>query len=112
MGYSKLGKSSSQRRALLRGLTTALLEHEKIVTTETRAKEVRSIAEKMISLGKRETLHARRQAAAFILEPAMVQKLFDVLGPRYAHRSGGYTRMLKKGYRRGDAAPIVVLELV
>lgn len=112
MGYSKLGKSSSQRRALLRGLTTSLLEHERIVTTETRAKEVRSIAEKMITLGKRETLHARRQAAAFILQPATVQKLFSVLGPRYAHRSGGYTRMIKKGYRRGDAAPIVVLELV
>ncbi len=112
MGYAKLGRPSSQRRALLRGLVTALLAHEKIKTTEARAREVSSLAEKMITLGKQESLHARRQALAFITDETVVKKLFDTLAPRYAHRAGGYTRMVKLENRQGDAAPIVLIELV
>ncbi|MGY3748562.1 50S ribosomal protein L17 [Vagococcus acidifermentans] len=128
MSYRKLGRTSSQRKAMLRDLTTDLIINERIVTTEARAKEVRSTAEKMITLGKRGDLHARRQAAAFvrneylearldesgenIIEQTALQKLFDDIAPRYADRQGGYTRILKKGQRRGDAAPMVILELV
>ncbi|HAI21853.1 MAG TPA: 50S ribosomal protein L17 [Clostridiales bacterium UBA8153] len=112
MGYAKLGRPTSHRLAMLRGLVTALLANESIVTTAVRAKETRSLAEQMITLGKRESLHARRQALAFITDEDVVKKLFDTIGPRYAHRSGGYTRMVKLGNRRGDAAPIVRLELI
>lgn len=112
MGYSKLGRPSSQRRAMLRGLVTALLANERIETTEVRARETRSLAEKMITLGKQESLHARRQALAFITDESVVKKLFETIGPRYAHRPGGYTRMVKLGNRRGDAAPMVILELI
>jgi len=128
VSYRKLGRTSSQRKAMLRDLTTDLIINERIVTTEARAKEVRSTAEKMITLGKRGDLHARRQAAAFvrneylearldesgenIIEQTALQKLFDDIAPRYADRQGGYTRILKKGQRRGDAAPMVILELV
>ena len=126
MSYRKLGRTSSQRKAMLRDLTTDLLINERIVTTEARAKEVRSTAEKMITLGKRGDLHARRQAAAFVrnevasvceenedivIESAL-QKLFNDIAPRYAERQGGYTRILKTEPRRGDGAPMVVLELV
>jgi len=126
MGYRKLGRSSSQRKALLRDLTSDLIINERIVTTEARAKEVRSVADKMITLGKRGDLHARRQAASFVrnelavvqetedevIVQTVLQKLFDDLAPRFAERNGGYTRILKMGPRRGDAAPMVVLEFV
>ncbi|UUV98456.1 50S ribosomal protein L17 [Vagococcus luciliae] len=128
MSYRKLGRTSSQRKAMLRDLTTDLIINERIETTEARAKEIRSTTEKMITLGKRGDLHARRQAAAFvrneylddrldekeetIIEESALQKLFNDLGPRYADRQGGYTRILKKGQRRGDAAPMVIIELV
>ncbi|MGX7232014.1 50S ribosomal protein L17 [Enterococcus italicus] len=126
MSYRKLGRTSSQRKAMLRDLTTDLIINERIVTTEARAKEVRSTTEKMITLGKRGDLHARRQAAAFVrnevanvreeneevvIESAL-QKLFSDIAPRYADRQGGYTRILKTEPRRGDAAKMVVLELV
>ena len=114
MSYRKLGRTSSQRKAMLRDLTTDLLINERIVTTEARAKEVRSTAEKMITLGKRGDLHARRQAAAFVRnEVASVrEENEDDIAPRYAERQGGYTRILKTEPRRGDGAPMVVLELV
>ncbi|MGB9791935.1 MAG: 50S ribosomal protein L17 [Thermacetogeniaceae bacterium] len=110
--YRKLGFRSDHRRMMLRNLVTSLLRHERIETTEARAKEVRSIAEKMITLGKRGDLHARRQALAYLLDESVVKKLFDETAPRYKDRSGGYTRMVRLGYRRGDGAPMVLLELV
>lgn len=126
MGYRKLGRTSSQRKAMLRDLTTDLIINERIVTTEARAKEIRSTTEKMITLGKRGDLHARRQAATFvrnevasvreeneaIVVESALQKLFNDLAPRYAERQGGYTRILKTEPRRGDAAPMVVIEFV
>ncbi|BBM19689.1 MULTISPECIES: 50S ribosomal protein L17 [Enterococcus] len=126
MSYRKLGRTSSQRKAMLRDLTTDLIINERIVTTEARAKEVRSTAEKMITLGKRGDLHARRQAASFvrnevaevreeneeIVVESALQKLFNDIAPRYAERQGGYTRILKTEPRRGDNAPMVVIELV
>ena len=120
MGYRKLGRTSSQRKALLRDLATDLIVHERIETTEAKAKELRSVVEKMITLGKRGDLHARRQAAAFIRNEVAdaesgqdaLQKLFSDIAPRYAERQGGYTRIMKIGPRRGDAAPMVIIELV
>ena len=128
MAYRKLGRTSSQRKAMLRDLTTDLLINESIVTTEARAKEIRKTVEKMITLGKRGDLHARRQAAAFVRNEiasenfdeatekyssqTALQKLFDEIAPRYAERNGGYTRILKTEPRRGDAAPMVIIELV
>ena len=111
-GYRKLGLPTDQRRAMLRNLVTSLLKHGKIETTVTRAKETRSIAEKMITLGKRGDLHARRQALAFIQEELVVKNLFDNVAHKYAERNGGYTRMYKKGRRRGGGAEVVILELV
>ncbi|SFC82191.1 50S ribosomal protein L17 [Clostridium uliginosum] len=111
-GYRKLGLPTDQRRAMLRNLVTSLLKHGKIETTVTRAKETRSIAEKMITLGKRGDLHARRQVLAFVQEELVVKNLFDNVAPKYAERNGGYTRIYKKGPRRGDGAEIVILELV
>ena len=111
-GYRKLGLPTDQRKAMLRNLVTSLLKHGKIETTETRAKETRSIAEKMITLGKRGDLHARRQVLAYVQEELVVKNLFDNVAPKYAERNGGYTRMIRKGPRRGDGAEIVVLELV
>lgn len=110
--YRKLGFRSDHRRLMLRNMVTSLLKDERIETTETRAKEVKSIAEKMISLGKRGDLHARRQAMAYLLDETVVKKLFDETAPRYKERSGGYTRLMKLGYRRGDGAPMALLELV
>ena len=111
-GYRKLGRPTDQRRAMLRSLVTSFLKHGKIETTETRAKEARSIAEKMITLAKRGDLHARRQVLSYVLEEAVVKTLFEEIAPKYADRNGGYTRMIKKGPRRGDGAEVVILELV
>ena len=110
--YRKLGRPTDQRRAMLRSLVTSFLKHGKIETTETRAKETKRLAEKMITLAKRGDLHARRQVLAFVHEEEVVQNLFDNVAPKYAERNGGYTRMYKKGPRRGDGAEVVILELV
>lgn len=112
MGYRKLGVTTGHRKALLRNLVTSLFKEEKITTTEPRAKEVRSIAERMVTLAKKGDLPARRQALRYIYDEEVVQKLFNNIGPRYTGRSGGYTRILKVGQRRGDAAEMVILELV
>lgn len=110
--HRKLNKTSSHRKAMFRNMVTSLIEHEQIVTTLPKAKELRAIADKVITLGKRGDLHARRQAAAKMKSETQLKKLFDVIGPRYADRHGGYTRVLKAGYRRGDNAPMAVIELV
>ncbi|MCR4398502.1 MAG: 50S ribosomal protein L17 [Firmicutes bacterium] len=112
MSYSKLGRTTAERRALLRSLVTALLAKEKIITTEAKAYEVKRLADKMITLSKKGTLHARRQTAAFLLDEDVVKKLFDTVSARYAHRAGGYTRILKIGPRKGDSAPMAMIELV
>lgn len=108
----KFGRKTGPRKALFRGLVTALIANEKIETTEVKAKEIRSLAEKMITLAKQGDLAARRQAAAVIAEPEVLKKLFDTIAGRYTSRQGGYTRILKIGPRRGDAAPMVILELL
>lgn len=112
MGYRKLGVKSAHRKAMLRNLVTSFLREERIETTEARAKELRSVAEKMITLGKKGDLHSRRMALAYIRDEDVVTKLFAEIAPRYADRQGGYTRIIKKGYRRGDAAEIVIIQLV
>ncbi|MCD2255351.1 50S ribosomal protein L17 [Lactobacillus sp. CC-MHH1034] len=126
MGYRKLGRNSSQRKALLRDLTTDLIINERIETTETRAKEIRKSVEKMITLGKRGDLHARRLAASFVRDEvadireeedsvivqSALQKLFSDIAPRYTDRQGGYTRILKTQPRRGDGAPMAIIEFV
>ncbi|HHV14990.1 MAG TPA: 50S ribosomal protein L17 [Gelria sp.] len=112
MAYRKLGLRGDHRRSVLRNSVTSLLDKEKIVTTETRAKEIRRMTDKMITLGKRGDLHARRQAMSFLNSEAVVYKLFNDLAPRYEERQGGYTRIIKMGNRRGDGAPMAVLELV
>jgi large subunit ribosomal protein L17 len=108
----KLGVTTSQRKARLRNMVTSLLTAERIVTTDTRAKELRSIAEKMITLGKRGDLHARRLAASYIRDRKVTKKLFDEISPRYGERTGGYTRIVKLGNRQGDNAPVSVIELI
>ncbi len=108
----KLGRTPAHRRALFRNLVTALLEHESVRTTDAKAKELRRWADRMITLGKRGTLHARRRAAAIIRRRPVVKKLFDELAPRYAARNGGYTRVVKLGLRLGDAAALSVVELL
>ncbi len=108
----KLGRSSSHRRALYRNLVTDLLGYEKIITTEAKAKEVRGLAEKMITLGKDGGLHSRRRALSFIIDKKVTEKLFSEIAPRYAERPGGYTRIVKLGPRLGDGAAMVQLELV
>lgn len=112
MAYSKLGRNSSARKALLRSLVTSLLQHERIETTESKAKELRRVADQMITLGKRGDLHARRQALAFVLDEGVVAKLFGEIAEKYADRNGGYTRILKLGPRQGDNAPMAIIELV
>jgi large subunit ribosomal protein L17 len=109
---SKLGRSTSHRKAMLRTMVTSLLKHEKIKTTDTKAKELRKVAEKMIGLGKQGDLHARRQAAAVVRERDVVGKLFGELSVRYRDRSGGYTRIVKMGYRVGDNAPMSMIEFI
>jgi large subunit ribosomal protein L17 len=108
----KLSRSSSHRRALIRNLITALLRDEKIQTTDPKAKELRRWADRVITLGKEGTLHARRQALGIVQDKAVVRKLFDTIAPRFKDRPGGYTRILKIGIRHGDAAPLSVVELV
>ena len=112
MSYRKLGRDSSARKALLRGIVTSLFRYERIETTEAKAKELRKIAEKMLTLAKRGDLHARRQALAYITDEDVVRKLFAEVAPKYKERQGGYTRIIKVGVRQGDAAPVVIIELV
>lgn len=108
----KLGMRTSQREAMLRNMVTSLLEHETITTTDARAKALRSVADKMITLGKRGDLHARREALRVIRSKKIAARLFEEIAPRYANRDGGYVRITKKGYRAGDMAPVSVVELV
>jgi len=112
VGYRKLGRPSDHRRAMLRNLVTSLFKNERITTTEQRAKEVRSVAEKMVTLAKRGDLAARRQVLEYVFDEGVVRKLFSNIAPKYEGRNGGYTRIVKTGYRRGDAAPMVIIELV
>ncbi len=111
-GTRKLGRTSDHRRAMLRAMVTFLLEKGRIETTVTRAKEVSAMAEKMITLGKRSDLHAKRQVFSYITKETVAKKTIDELGPKYADRDGGYTRVLKNGVRRGDAAEMAIIELV
>ena len=111
-GYRKLGRSSAHRKAMLRNLVTDLLREGRITTTDTRAKEARRQAEKMITLAKRGDLHARRQVLAYVYDESVVTKLFDEIAPKYEDRQGGYTRILNLGPRKGDNAELVFLELV
>ncbi len=111
-GSRKLGRTSDHRQAMLRAMVTYLLENGKIETTVTRAKEVRAMAEKMITLGKNNNLHSKRQAFAYITKEEVVKKLFDEIAPKYADVNGGYCRIIKVGPRRGDAAEMAVIELV
>ncbi len=111
-GGFKLQRDPSARRALLRGLTTSVILQDRVVTTITKAKAVKPVVEKMITLAKRDTLHSRRQAAAFLNTPGAVQKLFDTLGPRFAQRNGGYTRVVRLGPRKGDGAELALIELL
>ena len=111
-GYRRLNRTASHRKAMLANMAVSLLNHEQIKTTLPKAKELRRVADKMITLGKKGTLHSRRQAASFLRDDVAVAKLFAVLAERYQDRPGGYTRVLKAGFRHGDAAPMAVIELV
>lgn len=108
----KLGRTSSHLKATLRNMVTSFFEHERIQTTDAKAKELRKIAEKMITLGKRGDLHARRQALSFVRSKKVVKKLFEEIAPRFQNRNGGYTRIIKAGRRHGDNAPLSIIELV
>jgi large subunit ribosomal protein L17 len=108
----KLNRTASHRKAMFANMAAALIKHEQIVTTLPKAKELRAVVDKLITLGKRGSLHCRRQAIARVRDEAMVAKLFDTLGPRYKDRLGGYTRVIKAGFRYGDSAPMAVIELV
>ena len=108
----KLGRKSAHRKAMFDNMAHALLKHEQITTTLPKAKDLRPVVEKLVTLGKRGDLHARRQAIAQMRDLAMVKKLFEVIGPRYKDRDGGYTRVLKAGFRYGDSAPVAVIEFV
>jgi large subunit ribosomal protein L17 len=110
--HRKFSRRSDHRRSMLANLAAALIKHEQIVTTLPKAKDLRPIVEKLVTLGKRGDLHARRQAIAQMRDLAMVKKLFEVIGPRYKERSGGYTRVLKAGFRYGDSAPVAVIEFI
>ena len=112
MSKRKLGRTADHRMSMLRGLVTYLLKNGSVETTVTRAKEVRSLADKMITLGKTNTLHAKRQAFGVITDRDVVKKLFDEIAPSYAERNGGYTRILKTGPRQGDAAEMAIIQLV
>ena len=108
----KLSRPHDQRRAHLRNLVTSILLHERVTTTVTRAKEARIYTERMVTLAKRGDLHARRQAAAYLLDESVLKKLFDTIGPRYADRPGGYTRIMRTAPRQGDGSPMAIIELV
>jgi large subunit ribosomal protein L17 len=110
--HRKLNRTAEHRRAMFANMAAALIKHEQIITTLPKAKDLRPVVEKLITLGKRGDLHARRQAVAKLRDLAMVKKLFEVLGPRYKARNGGYTRVLKAGFRYGDSAPVAVIEFV
>ena len=110
--HRKLNRTPEHRRAMFANMAAALIKHEQITTTLPKANDLRPIVEKLVTLGKQGSLHARRQAIAEIRDVAMVKKLFDVIGPRYQGRNGGYTRVLKAGYRYGDSAPVAVIEFV
>ncbi len=110
--YRKLGRESAHRNLMLRNLVTSLLKNGRIQTTESKAKETRKLAEKMITLGKKGDLHARRQVLSFVTEETVVKNLFDEIAPKYQDRNGGYTRIMKLGPRKGDAAEMVIIELV
>lgn len=112
MSYRRFGRRSDHRRSLFRNLVTSALRHERLTTTEAKAKDLRTPLEQMITLGKRGDQHARRQALSYLLDEDVVTKLFETLGPRYKERAGGYTRIMKLGTRRGDAAPLCIIELV
>jgi len=112
MSKRKLNRTSSHRKAMFRNMVAALLKHEQIETTLPKAKELRAFADKMVTLGKRGGLHARRQALAIVPDTALVDKVFTTLAERYTDRAGGYTRVLKAGHRYGDAAPMAIIELV
>ena len=111
-GTRKLGRTTDHRKAMLRGMVTFLLENGQIETTVTRAKEVRAVAEKMITIGKNDDLHSKRQVYSYVTKESVAKKLFDEIAPKYADRNGGYTRIIKIGQRKGDGAMEVVLELV
>ena len=111
-GYRRLNRTHEHRKALFSNMAGSLIEHEQIKTTMPKAKELRPIVEKLVTLAKRGDLHARRQAAAKLKEDKYVSKLFDVLGPRYAERQGGYIRVMKAGFRYGDMAPMAIIEFV
>ncbi|MGH9719928.1 MAG: 50S ribosomal protein L17 [Bryobacteraceae bacterium] len=112
VGGYKLKRDVGARKALLRGLVTSVIEHERVVTTVPKAKAIKPLVDKIITLGKRDTLHARRQAAAFLETPESVKKLFDTLGTRFGQRAGGYTRITRLGFRKGDGAEQALVELV
>jgi large subunit ribosomal protein L17 len=112
MAGRKLGRNPSHRRSLLRNLVTSFLEHERLVTTLPKAKEVRPLAEKMITLGKRDTLHARRQVQSYLLSAVITKKVFDTIAPRFSDRPGGYSRIVRLGPRVGDGADVAIIELV
>ncbi|MGF1463196.1 MAG: 50S ribosomal protein L17 [Maricaulaceae bacterium] len=111
-GRRKLNRTHTHRRAMFANMASSLIEHEAIITTLPKAKELRPIVERLVTLAKKGDVAARRRAASKLRDEAMTKKLFDVLGPRYQERSGGYTRVLKAGFRYGDAAPMAVIELV
>jgi large subunit ribosomal protein L17 len=110
--HRKFNRRSDHRRSMLANLAASLIKHEQIVTTLPKAKDLRPVVEKLVTLGKRGGLHARRQAISQMRDIAMVKKLFEVIGPRYKDRNGGYTRVLKAGFRHGDSAPVAVIEFV
>ena len=111
-GSRKLGRATDHRNAMLRAMVTFLLENGQIETTVARAKEVRAMTEKMITLGKTNTIHSKRQAMAYITKESVMKKLFDEISPKYADRNGGYTKIIKIGPRRGDAAEMAIIQLV
>jgi large subunit ribosomal protein L17 len=110
--HRKFNRTAEHRKAMFANMAAALIKHEQIITTLPKAKDLRPVVEKLVTLGKRGDLHARRQAASELRDDAMVKKLFEVLGPRYKERNGGYTRVLKAGFRYGDSAPVAVIEFV
>lgn len=112
MSYRRFGLLADHRRSMMRNSVTSLLDHGSITTTETRAKDIRKVAEKMITLAKRGDLHSRRQAESYLMKEDVAYKLFNGIGERYKEREGGYTRIIKTGYRKGDGAPMVIIELV